>query len=121
MNTPLPDTKQDNATKPKHAPLTVYHKFFKYTKNRWKLGLFAVITTTLSGVIVSIFPWKLGQLLDLVTKQIDNNVHTAEYKQSLVIDMLELTLITLMIALFTFLRTVSLEIFQEKIAIDLRQ
>lgn len=73
------------------------------------------------GSLVSTFLWKFGLLLDLVTKQIDNNTHTEEFKHNLIIDMVELSIITLMIAVFTFLRTISLEIFQEKITLDLRK
>jgi len=33
-----------------------------------------MIVTVFSGLVASIFPWKLGLLLDIVTKQTDNNV-----------------------------------------------
>jgi hypothetical protein len=75
----------------------------------------------LSGVVASIFPWKLGLLLDLVSKQIDNNVDTQVFKQTLIDSMVEIAIITFMIAASTFLRTTSLKIWQEKISIDLRR
>jgi hypothetical protein len=68
--------------------------------------------TVLSGVVASIFPWKLGLLLDLVSKQIDNNVETQQFKQTLIDSMLEIAIITLMIAVSTFLRSTSLKIWQ---------
>jgi hypothetical protein len=68
--------------------------------------------TVLSGVVASIFPWKLGLLLDLVSKQIDNNVETQQFKTVLIDSMVEIAVITVMIAVTTFLRTTSLKIWQ---------
>jgi hypothetical protein len=42
-----------------------------------------MIITIVSGIVASIFPWKLGLLLDLVSKQIDNNVETEQFKTTL--------------------------------------
>jgi hypothetical protein len=77
--------------------------------------------TVLSGVVASIFPWKLGLLLDLVCKQIENNSAPQQFKTQLIDSMVELALITVMVAITTFLRTTSLKIWQEKISIDLRR
>lgn len=79
-----------------------------------------MVTTVLSGIVASIFPWKLGILLDVVTKQTDNNVQQEQFRQTLIDNMLELTYITVLIAVLTFLRSVSLRIYQEKLSIDMR-
>jgi hypothetical protein len=80
-----------------------------------------MIMTILSGMIASIFPWKLGLLLDLVSKQIGNNVETQQFKSTLIDSMVEIAIITIMIAVTTFLRSTSLKIWQEQISIDLRR
>lgn len=74
----------------------------------------------MSGVVVSIFPWKLGLVLDVITKQTDNNVDQEQFKQILIDKMVELAIITVSIAVMTFMRTVSLRVYQEKLSIDLR-
>jgi hypothetical protein len=68
--------------------------------------------TVLSGAVASIFPWKLGLLLDLVSKQIDNNVDTQQFKSTLIDSMIEIAIITIMIAVTAFLRSTSLKIWQ---------
>lgn len=79
-----------------------------------------MILTLMSGVVVSIFPWKLGLVLDVITKQTDNNVDQEQFKQILIDKMVELAIITVSIAVMTFMRTVSLRVYQEKLSIDLR-
>jgi hypothetical protein len=71
-----------------------------------------MVMTVLSGVVASVFPWKLGLLLDLVSRQIDNNVDTQQFKSTLIDSMVEIAIITVMIAVTTFLRTTSLKIWQ---------
>ena len=79
-----------------------------------------MLMTIFSGVISSIFPYKLGMLLDVVTKQTDNNVEPDKFKQILIDSMLYLTVVTVLIAVSNFFRMVSLKIYQEKLSIDMR-
>jgi hypothetical protein len=44
--------------------------------------------TVVSGIIASIFPWKLGILLDIVTKQTDNNEELDAFRTILIDSML---------------------------------
>lgn len=67
------EKKSDDARK--KLPWPVYKKFLKYSLRRWKFGLMCIIVTIVSAVISSIFPWKIGLLLDLVSKQTDNNIN----------------------------------------------
>ncbi len=47
-----------------------------------------MIVTVSSGIMDSMFPWKLGLLLDLVSKQTDNNVETEVFREKLIDSML---------------------------------
>lgn len=58
----------------------IYRKFFKYTLRRWKFGIVIVIITILSGVVSSVFPYQLGVLVDIVSKQTDNNVDPEKFR-----------------------------------------
>ena len=51
----------------------VYRQFFKYTLKRWKLALVCMMVSMLSGLVNSLFPLKLGDLLDVITEQTKYN------------------------------------------------
>ena len=53
---------------------SIYRKFFRFTIRRWKLALLSVFLTIVSGVLMSIFPWKAGVVLDMVTEATRDNV-----------------------------------------------
>lgn len=72
------EKKGDDARK--KMPWPVYKKFLRYSLRRWKFGLLCMIVTIISAATSSIFPWKIGLLLDLVSKQTDNNVNPEQFR-----------------------------------------
>lgn len=66
----------------------IYRKFFKYTLRRWKFGIVILIITILSGIVSSIFPYQLGVLVDIVSKQTDNNKEPEKFREILISSMI---------------------------------
>jgi|LakMenEpi03Aug12_release.lakeMendotaPanAssembly.Ray.scaffolds.fasta_scaffold2659000_1 ABC-type methionine transport system permease subunit len=71
-----------------------------------------VLITIFSGFVASIFPWKVGILLDIVTQQNQDNNEHETCKINLILNMIQLTFITLLITVLSFLRSMTLKIYQ---------
>lgn len=71
-----------------------------------------VLITIFSGFVASIFPWKVGILLDIVTQQNEDNDSHQTSKINLIFNMIQLTFITLLITVLSFLRSMTLKIYQ---------
>ena len=59
--------KQKKEKEEKKFSWPIYKRFFRYTLNRWKSALLCLIFIIVNGFTVSIFPWKVGVVLDLIT------------------------------------------------------
>lgn len=60
--------KDDNKSKEEDL-WPIYKQFFGYTLKRWQWALFCVFISLFSGFLNSIFPLRLGVLLDTITNQ----------------------------------------------------
>ena len=104
--------------KKKKIEWSIYRKFFGFTIKRWKLALVSVILTIISGILTSIFPWKVGVVLDMVTEATRDNVEANI--QKLKHHVYSLACLGLLMGVFTFLRYIRMQLFQERLSIDIK-
>lgn len=100
----------------KEKTWVIYRKFFAYTLKRWRWGLCCLLVTFAAAFFQSIYPFKLGQLLDLIANQTDSQIDpdggSTTFKSTLKEEMLIIGGLTLLIGIFTFVRHVVLQLFQ---------
>ena len=110
-NSREPNSKSEKkAEEKKKFSWPIYKRFFKYTMNRGKEALLCLILTLVSGVIIALFPWKVGVVLDLVTEVALKNEETS--REELSRNLYQLAGLILLKGIFTFLRFTRMQLIQ---------